>query len=40
MLKDYNIGVTLFEANSDFTNFTKVSHNKKTGSIDQKPCTN
>lgn len=38
MITDLNMGVTLFEANSTFTTFSKVTHNKTTGNIDPTPC--
>lgn len=37
-LQDNNLGVTLFEANSDFTTFEKVSYDKLTDDIQKTPC--
>jgi len=40
MLKDSNMGITLFEVDSTFTIFEKVSRNLITGDIVKAPCIN
>ena len=38
MIKDFDMGITLFEANSTFTNFEIAKHNLTTNDIDKTPC--
>lgn len=37
-MQDNNIGASLFESNSTFTTFDKVTHNKTTDNVDKQPC--
>lgn len=37
-IQDNNIGASLFESNSTFTTFEKVTHNITTNNIDKQPC--
>ena len=38
LLQDNDLGLSLFEVNSTFTAFDKVSHDKTTGIINKQPC--
>lgn len=37
-MQDNNMGASLFESNSTFTTFDKVTHNKITDNVDKQPC--